>query len=88
MMITKDPEDGSEVSMLCSKGTCFRTPIGVPHATHAITSATCISLLTKPWDECSPPIVHEDLIPQGDEYIEYAKKQGFEHSAEEIKKSS
>jgi len=88
MMITKDPDNGSEIGMLCSKGTCFRTPKGVPHATHAITSATCISLLTKPWDECDKPIVHEDLIPLDNEYLEYAKKQGFKHSAEEIKEKN
>ena len=86
MMITKDSETKSEISMLCSKGTCFRTPIGVPHATHAITSATCISLLTKPWDECERPIVHEDIISPDQEYLEYAKEQGFVHSAEEIRK--
>ena len=85
-MITKDPETGKEIIMLASKGTCFRTPKGVSHAVHAITEATCISLLTKPWDECDNPILHEHLVDQGQEYEEYAKSQGFTHSIEELKK--
>ena len=85
-MITKDPETGKEIIMLASKGTCFRTPKGVSHAVHAITEATCISLLTKPWDECDNPILHEHLVDQDQEYEEYAKSQGFTHSIEELKK--
>lgn len=85
-MITKDPETGKEIIMLASKGTCFRTPKGVSHAVHAVTEATCISLLTKPWEECADPILHEHLVDQDQEYEEYAKSQGFTHSIEELKK--
>ena len=63
LMVTVDPETKSEVSMLASKGVCFRTPPNTPHAVHAITEATCISLLSKEWDKCHPPVVHEELIP-------------------------
>ena len=84
-MITKDPTNDSEIVMLASKGVCFRTPMGVSHAVHAITNATCISLLTKPWDACIEPIRHEDLIPPDQDYAEYAKKHGFKYSVEEIK---
>ena len=85
-MITKEPKTEKEIIMLASKGTCFRTPKGVSHAVHAITEATCISLLTKPWDECDDPILHEHLVQQNKEYTLYAKEQGFEHSIEELKK--
>lgn len=45
-----------------SKGTCVRTPSGVSHAFHAISSVTAIALLTKPWDDCKTPVVHTDII--------------------------
>ena len=86
IMATKDPVDGSQIIMHASKGTCFRTPKGVSHAVHAITNATCISLLTKPWDDCKEPIVHENLVPFNKGYKEYAKSQGFKYSVEELKK--
>jgi len=86
VMVTKDPANGSEISMIASKGACFHTPKGTSHAVHALTSATCISMLTKPWEECEVPIAHEDLIKQDEEYIAYAKSHGFEHSVEELKK--
>lgn len=87
VMVTKDPKTNEDITMLASKGNCFRTPIGVPHAVHALTDATCISLLTKPWSKCTHPIIHEDLIPMDEEYIKYAKEKGFKYSAEEIKKN-
>ena len=85
-MITRDPKTEKEIIMLASKGTCFRTPKGVSHAVHAITEATCISLLTNPWEECDNPILHEHLVQQDIEYTSYAQEQGFEHSIEELKK--
>ena len=87
VMVTKNPDNDSEIAMVASKGTCFHTPKGVSHAVHALTDATCVSFLTKPWDECERPILHEDLIDQGDEYKKYAEEQGFTHSIEEIKKN-
>ena len=42
-------------------------------------------MLSKPWEECDPPIVHEELIPFGEEYEKYAKKTGFKNSIEELK---
>jgi dTDP-4-dehydrorhamnose 3,5-epimerase-like enzyme len=75
VMVTKDPETGKEINMHASKGTCFKTPSNTVHAVHAITQSTCISMLTKEWDKCSPPIVHEDLIPFDKDYLAYV----FEH---------
>jgi dTDP-4-dehydrorhamnose 3,5-epimerase-like enzyme len=73
VMVTKDPETGKEVNMLASRGVCFRTPPNTPHAVHAITSAVCISLLTKPWNECDRPIVYDDLIQFDSQYVAYMK---------------
>ena len=73
VMVTKDPETGREINMHASRGTCFRTPPNTPHAVHAITSAVCISMLTKPWAECDRPIVYEDLVKFDPEYTAYMK---------------
>ncbi len=75
VMVTKDPETGKEINMHASKGTCFRTPRNTPHAVHAITQSTCISMLTKEWDKSNLPIVYEDIIPFDDDYINYMDKQ-------------
>lgn len=73
VMVTKDPETGKEINMLASKGVCFRTPANTPHAVHAITDATCISLLTKPWDDCQKPIIYEEMIKFDSQYTEFIK---------------
>ena len=75
VMVTKDPETGKEINMHASKGTCFKTPPNTVHAVHAITQSTCISMLTKEWDKCNPPIVHEDLIPFDKDYLAYVDEQ-------------
>jgi len=74
VMVTKDPKTGEEVNMLASKGVCFKTPPNTAHAVHAITESTCISLLTKPWDQCEKPIIYEDIIQFDPQYEEYIKK--------------
>ena len=81
VMVTKDPETGKEINMHASSGTCFRTPPNTAHAVHAITNAVCISLLTKKWDDCNPPILYEDLIDFDPNYQKYIKK-------EEVKKNN
>ena len=73
IMVTKCPKTGVEVNMQAGAGICFRTPPNTPHAVHAIVDSICISMLTKPWDECKPPIVHEDLIGFNKDYIDYMK---------------
>jgi dTDP-4-dehydrorhamnose 3,5-epimerase-like enzyme len=74
VMVTKDPKTGQEVNMLASKGVCFKTPPNTAHAVHAITESTCISMLTKPWDQCQKPIIYEDIIKFDPQYEEYIKK--------------
>jgi len=73
VMVTKDPITGEELNMQASKGMCFCTPPNTPHAVHAITHATCIACLTKRWDDCSPPIIYEDVVPFNADYVEYMK---------------
>jgi dTDP-4-dehydrorhamnose 3,5-epimerase-like enzyme len=75
VMVTKDYETGMEVNMLASKGVCFRTPPNTPHAVHAITQSICVSMLTKEWDKCNPPILHEDLIPFDMDYQVFLEQQ-------------
>ncbi len=74
LIVTKDPKGGEPLSMHASTGTCIKTPKGTSHAFHAITEVKAVSMLTKPWDDCNPPIVHEDLIPFDETYQEYADK--------------
>jgi dTDP-4-dehydrorhamnose 3,5-epimerase-like enzyme len=74
VMVTKDLKTGKEVNMHASKGTCFKTPPHTAHAVHAITQSTCISMLTKEWDKCQAPIIHEDIIPFDKDYIAYIDK--------------
>jgi dTDP-4-dehydrorhamnose 3,5-epimerase-like enzyme len=73
MMVTRDKE-AEEVSMQASAGVCFKTPPNTAHAVHAITDSICVSMLTKPWDTCDRPIIHEDLIGFNQEYIDYMKE--------------
>ena len=73
VMITRNHE-GKEISYHASKGTCFKTPPNTSHAFHAITNTTCVAMLTKPWDQCEKPIIHDDLTPFDSEYIDYKEE--------------
>ncbi|HUX80462.1 MAG TPA: cupin domain-containing protein [Alphaproteobacteria bacterium] len=64
VMVTKDAL-GNELNMHASKGMCFRIPPNTSHAVHAVTQSICIACLTKPWDECHPPIVHDEFMNKG-----------------------
>lgn len=74
LLVTRDPDTGADLNLHAGRGTCFRVPAGTPHAIHAITEAVCISLLTKPWDESDPPIVHENLIPFDKDYLTFVEE--------------
>jgi mannose-6-phosphate isomerase-like protein (cupin superfamily) len=86
VIITRDPKNGEELVLHATQGTCIRTPKNTSHAFHAITETNCVSLLTKPWDNCETPIIHDDLVPFDDDYKKYAEEQGFKYSIEERKK--
>lgn len=85
VLVTPNPEGGEDLVMHLSKGSCIRTPSGTAHAFHAITPVTAVSMLSKPWDKCQQPIVHQSLVPFDQNYQEYAKSKGFENSVEELK---
>jgi len=85
-IVTVDPETKKEMAMIASKGTCLFIPKGIPHALVASSDATCVSFLTKCWDDCDNPILREKIVDQDQEYKDYAKKEGFKYSHEEIRK--
>ena len=62
LLTTEDKANKEIVNFLASPGMCFRTPIGTSHSFHAIDESTCISLLTKPWDECEKPIITSSIV--------------------------
>ena len=62
VMVTKDSKDAPEEVIHMSKGMCTRDPMGIAHAFYAITPVTAVALLTKPWDECKPPIIQMDVV--------------------------
>ena len=62
LLTTFDEISQKQLSHLIGAGFCFKTPIGTSHALQAIVESTCISLITKPWDECTNPIVTKPLI--------------------------
>ncbi|MDP2704168.1 MAG: cupin domain-containing protein [bacterium] len=60
MIITKS-DDGKEEFLYVGKGDCVYIPRGVPHVTYAITNFNMVTFLTKKWNDCEVPIVHENL---------------------------
>lgn len=75
VLVTKDPVTGGDVNILLGKGSCFKTPPHTAHAVHAIQPSICVSFLTKPWSQCSDPIVFEDIIPFDKEYNDFIERQ-------------
>ncbi|MEO7163312.1 MAG: cupin domain-containing protein [Bdellovibrionia bacterium] len=58
VMVFKTSETTEEIVHM-SKGVCTRAEPGIAHAFHAITPVTAVAMLSKPWDTCHPPIIHE-----------------------------
>jgi mannose-6-phosphate isomerase-like protein (cupin superfamily) len=75
VLVTPDPAGGKDLVHHMSKGSCVKTPPNTPHAFHAITQVTAVSMLSTPWDQCQKPIIHEVLIPFDTGYVEYREKQ-------------
>ena len=59
--IEKDNKTGKEKSHFLSKGECIFIPKNTYHVFIAITDCESVSFLTKKWDECKNPIIHENL---------------------------
>jgi mannose-6-phosphate isomerase-like protein (cupin superfamily) len=62
-------DPASEKSFFISRGFCVRIPIGVVHTIYAISELTLVALLSKPWDECYPPIVQVGAVPKPERTI-------------------
>ncbi len=78
VLVSKDSEDSDEEFIYLSRGNCTRTPKNTSHVFLAITDCTLIVLLTKRWNDCKEPIVHENLGmgrgDHGDPSSEFYKK--------------
>jgi len=61
VLVTRDSPDVKEEFIYLSKGHCTFTPKGTRHVFVAISDCTAVAMLTKKWDECKQPIVHENL---------------------------
>ena len=61
VLVTRDPDNNNEDFIFLSKGNCTYSPKGTRHVFIAITDCTAIAMLTKKWDDCENPIIHEDM---------------------------
>lgn len=61
VLVSKDSPRDKEEFIYLSAGNCTYTPKGTSHVFMAITDCTAVALLTKKWDDCKEPIVHENL---------------------------
>lgn len=61
VVVTKSDDGAREEFLYVGAGDCIYIPQGVPHVTYAITDIRYVTFLTKKWDDCEKPIVHEDL---------------------------
>jgi len=59
--VEKDIETGAEHFVYLAKGECVYIPRGTYHVFMAISDCQSVSFLTKRWDDCEKPIVHENL---------------------------
>ena len=79
VLVTKDGPSAEDEFIYLSPGHCVRTPKNTSHVFLAITDCTLIVLLTKKWDDCKQPIVHENLGmgkgDHGDPESNYYKEQ-------------
>lgn len=60
-VVVNKSENGKEEFLYVGAGDCLYLPQGVSHVTYAITDCTVVSFLTKKWNDCARPIVHENL---------------------------
>ena len=79
VLVSKDGPEAEDEFIYLSPGHCTRTPKNTSHVFLAITDCTLIVLLTKKWDDCKQPIVHENLGmgkgDHGDPESNYYKEQ-------------
>ena len=61
VMVTRDVPDAKDEFIYMSQGQCTYSPKNTRHVFYAITDCTAIVLLTKKWNDCKDPIIHENL---------------------------
>ena len=61
VMVTRDSPDAEEEFIYMSTGHCTHSPKNTRHVFYAITDCTAVAMLTKKWNDCKPPIIHENL---------------------------
>lgn len=61
VIITRDDPNAEDEFIFLSPGHCTYTPKGTRHVFVAITDCVAIAMLTKKWDKCENPIIHENL---------------------------
>ena len=59
--VEKNIKTGKEKKHFFSRGECLFIPKKTYHVFMAITDCESVSFLTKKWDECKKPIIHENL---------------------------
>ena len=77
VLVSRESENEKEEFIYLSPGQCTITPKNISHVFLAITDCTLVVLLTKKWDDCERPIIHENLGmgkgDHGDPESEYNK---------------
>ena len=61
MEVEKDTETGEEEFFYMAKGQCIFIPRNTSHVFLAITDCESVSFLTKRWNDCKEPIIHDNL---------------------------
>ena len=61
MEVEKNMKTGTEHGVYMNTGTCIFIPRNTYHVFMAITDCESVSFLTKTWDTCKVPIIHENL---------------------------
>src|SRR3989344_1663604 len=61
VIVTKPEGDEKEEFLYAGAGDSFYIPQGTFHVFYGITDCTMVGLLTKKWDDCKEPIIHENL---------------------------
>ena len=59
--VEKDLDSGKESFIYMNKGECIFIPNNTYHVFLAITDCQSVSFLTKRWDDCKVPILHQNL---------------------------
>jgi hypothetical protein len=77
--VEKDVRTGKESFIYMNKGECIYIPRKTYHVFLAITDCQSVSFLTKRWDDCQKPIIHQNLGlgegDHGDEKSAYYREQ-------------